>query len=85
MNKCTTGVLGMTRWMCGVTKMDRNERNRQTTNVGETFKKVRERRLLKWYGHFMRRDKEYVAERVIRMEEEICLFNIVCRYTNSAI
>ena len=77
MNKCTTGVLGMMRWMCVVTKMDRmrNERNRQTTNVGETFKKVRDRRLLKWYGHFMRRDKEYVAERVItRMEEEICLF-----------
>ena len=58
----------MMRWMCGVTKMDRNERNRPTTNGGETFKKVRERRLLKWYGHFMRRDKEYVAERVIRVD-----------------
>ena len=36
--------------MCGVTRMDgiRNERIRVTTKVGETSKKVQERRL-EWY------------------------------------
>ena len=38
--------------MCGVTKLGniRNERIRGTTKVGESTKKVQERRM-KWYGH----------------------------------
>ena len=57
------------RWMSGVTKLDRirNERNRGTTKVGEISKKVQESRL-KWYGHVLRREDEYVGKRVMGME-----------------
>ena len=59
----------MLRWMSGVTKLDRikNERSRRTTKVGELSKKVQESRL-KWYGHVLRREEEYVGERVMAME-----------------
>ena len=53
----------------GVTKLDRirNERIRGKTKVGEIFKKVQESRL-KWYGHVLRRQEEYVGKIVIVME-----------------
>ena len=56
----------MLRWMIGVTKLDRmrNERIRGTTKVGEISKKSR----LKWYGHVLRREDEYVCRRVMAME-----------------
>ena len=56
----------MLRWMSGVTKLDRirNERIRGTTKVGEISKKVQESRL-KWYGHVLRREDEYVGKRVM--------------------
>ena len=56
----------MLRWMSGVTKLDRirNERIRGTTKVGEISKKVQESRL-KWYGHVLRREDEYVCCRVV--------------------
>ena len=59
----------MLRWMSGVTKLDRirNERIRGTTKVGEISKKVQESRL-KWYGHVLRREDEYVGKRVTGME-----------------
>ena len=59
----------MLRWMSGVTKLDRirNERIRGTTKVGEISKKVQESRL-KWYGHVLRREDEYVGKRVMAME-----------------
>ena len=59
----------MLRWMSGVTKLDRirNERIRGTTKVGEIFKKVQESRL-KWYGHVLRRQDEYVGKIVMGME-----------------
>ena len=59
----------MLRWMSGVTKLDgiRNERIRGTTKVGEISKKVQESRL-KWYGHVLRREDEYVGKRVMVME-----------------
>ena len=55
--------------MSGVTKLDRirNERIRGTTKVGEISKKVQQSRL-KWYGHVLRREDEYVGERVMTME-----------------
>ena len=55
--------------MSGVTKLDRirNERIRGTTKVGEISKKVQESRL-KWYGHVLRREDEYVGKRVMAME-----------------
>ena len=51
----------MLRWMCRVTRLDniRNERIRGTTKAGAIIKKVQERRL-KWYGHVMRGDENYV-------------------------
>ena len=57
------------RWTSGVTKLDtiRNERIRGTTKVGEISKKVQESRL-KWYGHVLRREDEYVGKRVMAME-----------------
>ena len=57
----------MLRLVSGVTKLDRirNERIRGTTKVGEISKKVKESRL-KWYGHVLRREDEYVGKRVMR-------------------
>ena len=54
------------RWMSGVTKLDRirNERIRGTTKVGEISKKVQESRL-KWYGHVLRTEEEYVGRGVM--------------------
>ena len=59
----------MLRWMSGVTKLDRirNERIRGTTKVGEISKKVQESRL-KWYGHVLRREDEYVCKKLMAME-----------------
>ena len=49
--KLEVAEMRMLRWMCGVTKLDkiRNERIRETTELGEITNKVQERRL-KWYG-----------------------------------
>ena len=44
-----------------------DERIRGTTKVGEISKKVQESRL-KWYGHVLRREDEYVGKRVMAME-----------------
>ena len=59
----------MLRWMCGVTRLDkiRNEKIRGSTKVGQISKKVQERRM-RWYGHVMRRDEEYVEKRVMGIE-----------------
>ena len=45
----------------------RNERIRGTTKVGEITKNVQERRL-KWYGHVMRREEQYVGRRAMVMK-----------------
>ena len=62
--KLDVAEMRMLRWMSGVTKLDRirNERITGTTKVGEISKKVRESRL-KWYGHVLRREDEYVGKR----------------------
>ena len=67
--KLDVAEMRMLRWMSGVTKLDRirNERIRGTTKVGEISKKVQESRL-KWYGHVLRREDEYVGNRVMAME-----------------
>ena len=44
-----------------------NERIIGTAKVGELSKKVQESRL-KWYGHVLRREEEYVGKRVMVME-----------------
>ena len=67
--KFDVAEIRMLRWMSGVNKLDiiRNERIRGTTKVGEISKKVQESRL-KWYGHVLRREDEYVGKRVMAME-----------------
>ena len=67
--KLDVAEMRMLRWMSGVTKLDRirNEIIRGTTKVGDISKKVQESRL-KWYGHVLRKEDEYVAKRVMAME-----------------
>ena len=67
--KLDVAEMRMLRWVSGVAKLDRirNERIRGTTKVGEISKKVQESRL-KWYGHVLRRQDEYVGKRVMVME-----------------
>ncbi|XP_068227863.1 uncharacterized protein [Palaemon carinicauda] len=60
----------MLRWMGGVTKeMTRNLLIRWTVKVLEVSKKAQER-ILKWFGHVMRREYEHVCKRIIEMEVE---------------
>ena len=58
----------MLRWMSGVTKLNRirNEIIRGTAKVGEISKKLQESRL-KWYGHVLGREEEYVGKRVMEV------------------
>ena len=59
----------MLQWMYGVTRLDkiRNEKIRGSTKVGEISNKVQEHRM-RWYGHVMRRDEEYVGKRAMGIE-----------------
>ena len=61
--------LRMLRFALGVTRLDkiRNEYIRGTAKVERLGSKVRESRL-RWYGHVMRRNDEYVGRRVMEME-----------------
>ena len=68
--KMEVAEMAILRWTCaGVTRLDkiRNEKIRGTTKVGEISKKVQKRRM-RWYGHVMRRDAEYVGKRVMGIE-----------------
>ena len=58
------------RLLSGVTGRDgiSNTLIRGTVKVAEVSKKVQEARLLRWYGHELRRDEEGVERRVIDME-----------------
>ena len=62
----------MLRFAMGVTRKDkiRNEYIRSTVKVERLGMKMREGRL-RWYGHVMRRDQEYVGEYVGRKMMEI--------------
>ena len=66
--KLDVAEMRMLRWISGVTKLDRirNERIRGTTKVGEISKKVQESGL-KWYGHVLRREDEYVGKRAMEV------------------
>ena len=58
----------MLRYAMGVTKDKiRNEYIRGTVKVERLGMKIREGRL-RWYGHVMRKDKEYVGRKMIEME-----------------
>ena len=57
------------RFAMGVTRKDkiRNEHIRSTVKVERLGMKMREDRL-RWYGHVMRRDQEYVGRKMMEME-----------------
>ena len=59
----------MLRFAMGVTRKDkiRNEHIRSTVKVERLEMKMREGRL-RWYGHVMRRDQEYVGRKMMEME-----------------
>ena len=59
----------MLRFTMGVTRKDkiRNEHIRSTVKVEPLGMKLREGRL-RWYGHVMRRDQEYVGRKMMEME-----------------
>ena len=59
----------MLRFAMRVTRKDkiRNECIKGTVKVGWIEMKIREGKL-RWYGHVMRRDKEYVGKREMEME-----------------
>ena len=59
----------MLRFAMGVTRKDkiRNEHIRSTIKVERLGMKMREGRL-RWYGHVMRRDQEYVGRKTMEME-----------------
>ena len=59
----------MLRFTMGVTRKDkiRNEHIRSTVKVEWLGMKMREGRL-RWYGHVMRRDQEYVGRNMMEME-----------------
>ena len=59
----------MLRFAMGMTRKDkiRNEHIRSTVKVERLGMKVKEDRL-KWYGHIMRRDQEYVGRKMMEME-----------------
>ena len=61
--------LRMLRFAMGVTRLDKikNTHVRGTANVVRIGRKVRETRL-RWYGHVLRRNAEYVGKRVIGMD-----------------
>ena len=59
----------MLRFAMGVTRKDkiRNEYIRRTVKIEQLGMKMREGRL-RWYGHVMRRDQEYVGRKMMEME-----------------
>ena len=59
----------MLRFAMGVTRKDkiRNEHIRSTVKVERLGMKMRKGRL-RWYGHVMRRDQEYVGRKMMKME-----------------
>ena len=59
----------MLRWMCGVSREGRirNENIRGSVKVTELSKKMQEVRL-RWYGHVMRRENDYVGRKVVEMD-----------------
>ena len=61
--------LKMLRFAMGVTRKDkiRNEYIRSTVKVERLGMKMREGRL-RWYGHVMRRDQEYIGRKMMEME-----------------
>ena len=58
----------MLRFSMGVTRLEkvRNNKIREDTHVVRFGEKVKEARL-RWFGHVLRRDEEYIGKRILRM------------------
>ena len=69
MKEIEVAEMKMLRFAMGVTRKDkiRNEYISGTVKVERLGMKMREGRL-RWYGHVMRRDKEYLERKMIEME-----------------
>ena len=67
--KMEVAEIKMLRFAMGVTRKDkiRSEHIRSTVKVEQLGMKMREGRL-RWYGHVMRRDQEYVGRKMIEMK-----------------
>ena len=67
--KIQVAEMKMLRFAMGVTRKDmiRNEHIRSTIKLERLGMKMREGRL-RWYGHVMRRDQEYVKRKIMEME-----------------
>ena len=69
MEEMEVAEMKMLRFAMGVTRKDkiRNEYIRSTIKVERLGMKMREGRL-RWYGHVMRRDQDYVGRKMMEME-----------------
>ena len=67
--KMEVAEMKMLRFAMRVTRKDkiRNEHIRSTVKIGRLGMKMRESRL-RWYGHVMRRDQEYVGRKMMEMK-----------------
>ena len=67
--KLDVAEMRMLRWMCGVTRRDKigNEVIRGTSKIREISDTIQESRL-RWYGHVMRKDEQYIGRRVMEMD-----------------
>ena len=69
MEEMEVAEMKMLRFAMGVTRRDKikNEHIRSTVKIERLGMKMREGRL-RWYGHVMRRDQEYVGRKMMEME-----------------
>ena len=69
MEEMEVAEMKMLRFAMGVTRKDkiRNEHIRSTVKIERLGMKIREGRV-RWYGHVMRRDQEYVGRKMMEME-----------------
>ena len=67
--KMEVAEMKMLKFAIGVTRKDkiRNEYIRSTVKVERLGMKMREGRL-RWYGHVMRREQQYVGRKIMEME-----------------
>jgi len=67
--KMQVAEMKMLRWSLGLTRLDkiRNEDIRGRVKVGKLKEKIRETRM-KWLGHILRREEDYVGRRVRQLE-----------------
>lgn len=69
--KLDVAEMRMVRWALGKTRRDRvrNVKIRGMAGVVEVSKKIQESRL-RWFGHVMRREEEYVGKRMLNLNVE---------------